>query len=47
MLWAIEHKMVGVNMTYRLAPANPWPAAVEDIAAAVAWTHAKDSSSDE
>ena len=40
MLWAVGHKMVGVNMTYRLAPANPWPAAVEDIAAAVAWTHA-------
>jgi acetyl esterase/lipase len=40
MRWAVEHKMVGVNMTYRLAPANPWPAAVEDIAAAVAWTHA-------
>jgi acetyl esterase/lipase len=40
MLWAFEHKMVGVNMTYRLAPANPWPAAVEDIAAAVAWTNA-------
>jgi acetyl esterase/lipase len=40
MLWAAGHKMVGVNMTYRLAPANPWPAAVEDIAAAVAWTHA-------
>ena len=40
MLWAVGHKMVGVNMTYRLAPANPWPAAVEDIAAAVAWMHA-------
>lgn len=40
MLWAVEHKMVGVNMNYRLAPANPWPAAVEDIAAAVAWTYA-------
>jgi len=40
MLWAVEHKMLGVNMTYRLAPANPWPAAVEDVAAAVAWTHA-------
>ena len=38
MLWAVGHKMVGVNMTYRLAPANPWPAAVEDIGAAVAWT---------
>jgi acetyl esterase/lipase len=40
MLWAVEHNMVGVNMSYRLAPANPWPAAVEDIAAALAWTHA-------
>lgn len=40
MLWAVEHKMVGVNMTYRLAPANPWPAAVKDIGAAVAWTRA-------
>jgi triacylglycerol lipase len=40
MLWAVEQKMVGVNMTYRLAPANPWPAAAEDVAAAVAWTHA-------
>src|SRR5437762_264006 len=40
MLWATGHKVVGVNMTYRLAPANPWPAAVEDLAAAVAWTHA-------
>jgi acetyl esterase/lipase len=40
MLWSVEHKMVGVNMTYRLAPANPWPAAAEDIAAAVAWTRA-------
>jgi acetyl esterase/lipase len=40
MLWAVEHKMVGVNMTYRLAPANPWPAAVKDIEAAVTWTRA-------
>jgi acetyl esterase/lipase len=40
MLWAVEHKMVGVNMNYRLAPASPWPAAVEDIAAAFAWTYA-------
>lgn len=40
MLWAVEHRMVGVNMTYRLAPAHPWPAAVQDVAAAVAWTYA-------
>jgi triacylglycerol lipase len=38
--WAAKHGMVGVNIDYRLAPANPWPAAVEDIAAAVAWVHA-------
>lgn len=40
MLWAVEHRMVGVNMTYRLAPANPWPAAVQDFGAAVTWTRA-------
>lgn len=27
----------GVNMTYRLAPRHTWPAAQEDIAAAVRW----------
>ena len=27
MLWAAKNGMVGVNATYRLAPANPWPAA--------------------
>lgn len=40
MLWAVAHRMVGVNMTYRLAPAHPWPAARDDVAAAVAWTRA-------
>jgi triacylglycerol lipase len=29
--------MVGVDMTYRLAPQNPWPAAQEDIAGALRW----------
>ena len=37
MLFAAKNGMVGVNATYRLAPANPWPAAPQDIAAAVKW----------
>ena len=39
MLWAVANGMVGVNMTYRLAPQHPWPAAQEDIAAALRWVH--------
>jgi triacylglycerol lipase len=35
--WAVGQGFVGVTMTYRLAPDNPWPAGAEDIAAAVAW----------
>lgn len=38
MLWAARHGMVGVNATYRLAPAAPWPAGAEDVAGAVRWT---------
>ncbi len=37
MLWAVRHGMVGVNMTYRLAPQHPWPAAQHDVGAGVAW----------
>lgn len=41
MLWAVANGgMVGVNMTYRLAPQHQWPAGAEDVAAAVAWTKA-------
>ncbi|HEV2700554.1 MAG TPA: alpha/beta hydrolase [Steroidobacteraceae bacterium] len=36
-LWAVRHGMVGVNMTYRLAPQHPWPAGAMDVGAAVAW----------
>lgn len=39
-LWAAKQGMVGVNIDYRLAPANPWPAAAKDLASAIAWTRA-------
>ena len=38
MLWAARNGMVGVNITYRLAPDHPWPAGSDDVAAAVDWT---------
>jgi len=31
--------LIGVNMTYRLAPQHKWPAGAADIGAAVAWLH--------
>jgi triacylglycerol lipase len=37
MLWAVKNGMVGVNTTYRLAPANPWPAAQLDLAGTLNW----------
>ena len=36
-LWAVRHGLVGVNITYRLAPAFPWPAGAEDVGAALQW----------
>jgi acetyl esterase/lipase len=35
--FAARNKMVGVKVAYRLAPANPWPAAARDVAAAASW----------
>ena len=37
LLWAARNGIVGVNMTYRLAPQHGWPAAQQDIGAALAW----------
>lgn len=37
MLAAARSGMVGVNMTYRLAPQHKWPAGAADVGAAVQW----------
>jgi triacylglycerol lipase len=37
-LWAARHGLVGVNITYRLAPQAPWPAGAEDVGLALRWT---------
>lgn len=39
-LWAANNGMLGVNMTYRLAPQNPWPAGALDVGTAVDWVQA-------
>jgi acetyl esterase/lipase len=39
MCFAARHDMVGVRMSYRLAPASPWPAGARDVAAAASWIH--------
>ncbi|HTY48362.1 MAG TPA: alpha/beta hydrolase [Steroidobacteraceae bacterium] len=38
--FAVQAGCIGVTMTYRLAPAHPWPAGSEDVAAAVRWLQA-------
>jgi len=37
--WATANGMLGVTMTYRLAPDYPWPAGAEDMASAICWLH--------
>jgi acetyl esterase/lipase len=39
MCFAARHDMVGVRVSYRLAPASPWPAGARDVAAATSWIH--------
>jgi acetyl esterase/lipase len=39
MCFAARNGMVGVSMTYRLAPAAGWPAGAKDVAAATSWIH--------
>jgi acetyl esterase/lipase len=39
MCFAARNGMVGVKVTYRPAPASPWPAGAEDVAAATSWAH--------
>ncbi len=39
-LWAARSGCIGVTMTYRLAPAAPWPAGSEDVGAAVQFLRA-------
>jgi len=39
-LWAARSGCIGVTMTYRLAPAAPWPAGSEDVGSAVRFLRA-------
>jgi acetyl esterase/lipase len=39
MCQAARNGMVGVTMSYRRAPAHPWPSGAKDVAAAASWIH--------
>jgi triacylglycerol lipase len=47
-LWAARNGMVGINITYRLAPEFKYPAGSEDVGAAVRWAreHAREIGGD-
>jgi acetyl esterase/lipase len=36
-VWAVRHGLIGITMSYRLAPQSRWPTAAEDIGRAVDW----------
>jgi acetyl esterase/lipase len=42
--WFARNGMLGINATYRLAPAVKWPAAAQDVAAVVRWVKQNASS---
>jgi triacylglycerol lipase len=35
--WAVQNGMIGVTLTYRLAPQAQWPAGAQDVALALDW----------
>jgi len=35
--WAVHNGMIGVNITYRLAPEHKWPSGSDDVSLAVKW----------
>lgn len=39
--WAVRHGLIGVTVTYRLAPKHSWPAGSEDLAGALSWVRSK------
>lgn len=40
LIWSAKNGMVGVNLNYRLAPAAPYPAGIEDLGSAIKWVEA-------
>lgn len=36
-VWAVYNGLIGITMTYRLAPQHSWPAGIEDMHAVVRW----------
>lgn len=38
--YAARNGMLGIAITYRLAPQHPWPAGAQDVGAAIAWVRA-------